>query len=130
MRVHNLEIPKECEVMWTMALPVAPIANHRLVPGKRGRLYLNPEHKAYHKKIGWMMKAEKIPFVEKGDVGVSILWFMDSRRRDIDSIVKATLDAMSGVAYKDDKQITELYVRTCVDKGNPRQEITLWRNNV
>lgn len=35
----------------------------------------------------------------------------DNRRRDLDNILKALLDAMEGMLYEDDSQIDELLIR-------------------
>ncbi len=40
-----------------------------------------------------------------------IKWETNMFKPDADNIAKLVMDALNGVAYKDDKQITELYVR-------------------
>jgi len=61
-------------------------------------------------------------------VRVSIeVWLPDNRRRDVDNLLKAPLDALchAGI-YDDDSQIVELSIRRAgLDKANPRLEITL-----
>ena len=47
----------------------------------------------------------------------------DERRRDLDNIAKTILDAMNGVLYLDDSQITTLLVATHVDRERPRVEV-------
>lgn len=38
------------------------------------------------------------------------------KKPDCDNIAKAVLDALNGLAYKDDSQVTELTVRKCYEK--------------
>lgn len=47
----------------------------------------------------------------------------DERRRDLDNIAKTVLDALNGVLYLDDSQITTLLVATHVDRERPRVEV-------
>ena len=47
----------------------------------------------------------------------------DERRRDLDNIAKTLLDALNGVLYLDDSQITMLLVATHVDRERPRVEV-------
>jgi Holliday junction resolvase RusA-like endonuclease len=55
-----------------------------------------------------------------------LLWLPNDRRRDPTNILKASLDALSGVAYDDDKRIRSLaWLVMGVDRQNPRAEITV-----
>jgi Holliday junction resolvase RusA-like endonuclease len=47
----------------------------------------------------------------------------DERRRDLDNIAKTLLDALNGVLYLDDSQVTVLMVATHVDRDRPRVEV-------
>lgn len=49
----------------------------------------------------------------------------DKRRRDKDNISKSIYDAMNGIAYVDDDQITDGETLKRYDKENPRAEITI-----
>lgn len=54
-------------------------------------------------------------------------WFPDLRRRDLDNLLKAPLDALGHARiYEDDSQIVGLHITNAgVDKANPRLEITV-----
>ena len=43
---------------------------------------------------------------------------------DLDNIAKGICDALNGIAWKDDKQITDLYVGKRYDE-NPRVEVDI-----
>jgi len=47
----------------------------------------------------------------------------DERRRDLDNVAKTVLDALNGVLYLDDSQVTVLMVATHVDRERPRVEV-------
>lgn len=49
---------------------------------------------------------------------------LPSKKPDIDNIVKAVLDALNGVAYRDDTQVTELHVRKQYGE-KPRVEVCI-----
>lgn len=61
-----------------------------------------------------------------GPVVLSLVLYMpDRRRRDGENIQKAIQDALNGLAYDDDSQVTEWHGRMEVDKANPRAVVTL-----
>jgi Holliday junction resolvase RusA-like endonuclease len=43
----------------------------------------------------------------------------DHRRADLDNICKAHLDALNGLAWKDDSQVDSLRITRRVDKSDP-----------
>ena len=49
----------------------------------------------------------------------------DSRRCDIDNLVKLVQDALNGVAYKDDSQIVGLMAAKHLDKEMPRTVVSI-----
>jgi Holliday junction resolvase RusA-like endonuclease len=49
----------------------------------------------------------------------------DKRHVDSDNLAKLVLDALNGVAWVDDSQITLLSVDKHLDRGNPRTEIAV-----
>lgn len=54
-------------------------------------------------------------------------WLPDLRKRDLDNLLKAPLDALTHAkVYEDDSQIVGLHIiRAGVDRENPRLEITV-----
>lgn len=55
----------------------------------------------------------------------AIIYFWDKRKRDLDNHNKLWQDALSWIAFKDDKQIVDLRIRKGYDKENPRIEIVI-----
>jgi crossover junction endodeoxyribonuclease RusA len=53
------------------------------------------------------------------------LYFKDKKRRDIDNWHKLSLDALTGIVWKDDSQIFEMTIKKNIDKNNPRIEIEI-----
>ena len=51
----------------------------------------------------------------------------DLVKKDIDNLVKQTMDALSDVAYDDDKQVVRLNVTKRLDRENPRTVVSLRR---
>jgi Holliday junction resolvase RusA-like endonuclease len=52
-----------------------------------------------------------------------VIYFGTKRKADVDNFNKLWQDALTGIVYEDDSQITELTVRKSYDKENPRLEI-------
>jgi Holliday junction resolvase RusA-like endonuclease len=58
-----------------------------------------------------------------GDVAVTIRWYRSAKRGDLDNRAKCCLDALQGVIYRDDKQVSELHlyrIDTPEDHGTGR----------
>jgi Holliday junction resolvase RusA-like endonuclease len=61
-----------------------------------------------------------------GDIEISItLYFGTKRKADLDNFNKLSLDALTGIAYKDDSQIAKLTIERAYDKTRPRTELVL-----
>lgn len=73
------------------------------------------------RKQGWRY-SEK----EKLVMEITVYW-PDNRRRDTHNLHKALCDAPEKIAYADDKWVLVRDRDFCVDKGNPRVEIELYR---
>jgi Holliday junction resolvase RusA-like endonuclease len=57
-----------------------------------------------------------------GDVMLQIIYFYDSVTMDVDNIVKPIQDAIIGLAYVDDDQVTDILVRKRNLSGNFKVE--------
>lgn len=76
------------------------------------------------KAIGMQLLAAGVRRPELGDVEVALKFFTATATRgDIDNLAKLVLDAMNGVVWKDDKQITALYCEVHERDRHPRTEI-------
>jgi crossover junction endodeoxyribonuclease RusA len=109
-------------------LPFPPSVNHywrrvgnRTIISKAGR--------EYRKRV--MIENPATTDPNKDDrLRVEIIAFQpDQRRRDLDNMLKAPLDALQACgAYHDDSQIDDLIIRRGYDKENPRLEA--WITNI
>ena len=112
-----------------LTMPSPPTTNTIWRRGK-GRTYLAPKARDY-RGAGRLAYAEavgtlKIAFPADA-VAVTLRWFRPAKRGDLDNTLKATLDALRGVAYTDDKQITELHCFRYDDAHRPRMEVQISR---
>lgn len=101
-----------------IVLPLPPTSNQRLVP-INGRLVKAAKNRQYHKdlaKLKWGRLLEK-------DLSLSLVIYRPQNRGDIDGRLKTLFDALSGLLYKDDKQIVEMHVFNKTDPKNPRVEL-------
>lgn len=111
-----------------ITLPWPPSVNHywRAV---NGRNILSKDGREYRSMVISISHSERwLRFIPSARLGVLIVTYQpDNRRRDIDNILKAVLDAMGHAAvYDDDSQIDELSIaRGPVDKSNPRVEVEI-----
>jgi Holliday junction resolvase RusA-like endonuclease len=63
-----------------------------------------------------------VPLLE-GDLRMTADVYYATRRPDLD--VSLILDALEGIAYRNDRQVREMHLYHHLDRANPRAEITL-----
>ena len=104
-----------------ITLPYPPSANRywRVV---NNRPIISAQARAYKDEAGWLAKAQGVQ-PQTGDLAVTIAVYRPQRRGDLDNVLKVLLDALIGIAYEDDSQITEINAKRFDDKDNPRVEI-------
>ena len=77
--------------------------------------------KALKEQYQWEAKAQWKGKPLSGSVAADItLYFGTKRSADWDNFHKLSCDALSGIAYEDDKQIKRAVVTVAYDKQNPR----------
>ena len=55
-----------------------------------------------------------------GNISVELQFFLpDKRRKDWDNLAKNVMDAMNGIVYKDDSQVTMATIEKAYDKNEP-----------
>lgn len=94
----------------------------------RGRTLISADGRKYRVRVVQHVLTERIGGFPNGAIAVSITAFLpDNRRRDVDNLLKAPLDALAHAhVYEDDSQIADLRIRKGgIDRDNPRLEITL-----
>lgn len=94
--------------MQQVSIPFPPSVNHYW-RNVGGRTYISERGKTYRQAVGVACFGMQ-PLT--GDVAVIIeVTAPDRRRRDLDNLLKASLDALSGWLWHDDDQIADLHIR-------------------
>jgi len=99
--------------MTVITLPYPPSVNHyyrRVGP----RTLISRAGRRYRERVVAALAALKVPTMD-GRLHLEIEFYPpDRRRRDIDNVQKALLDALQhGGLYEDDSQVVELRARKC-----------------
>lgn len=108
-----------------IVLPFPPSVN-RLWRQFKGRTILSAEGRTYRKNVADCIWQDGHRYAKNGELGVTIRAFVpDARRRDLDNLLKASLDAMTHAGvWHDDSQIKRLAIEHCgIDRENPRLEV-------
>ena len=102
-----------------------PISTNSIYRRHGNIIYMSKSGKDLKTSYQWEAKSQwKKPVTECNDIRVDIaLYFKDNRIRDIDNYCKILLDSLTGIVWKDDKQIQSMRVSKYIDKNNPRIEI-------
>ncbi len=111
-------------VEFTVPGRAVPKARPRV--GRGGHVYTPAKTVAWEETVAWAARTQIREPLE-GDIGIEMwFFFADRRRRDWDNIAKAVCDALNGVAYTDDSQITDAIVRKRMcGSGRERVEIVV-----
>jgi len=107
--------------MITLVLPYPPTVNHMYFRA-RGHLALTPEALAFRHAVRMIAMVQGVTPVT-GPVAVFLDVYRPRRRGDLDNILKATLDALNGIAYHDDQQVEQIHAQRYEDKRAPRVEV-------
>lgn len=104
-------------------LPYPPSAN-RYWRMARGHIHKSNEARDYQRNAAMCALAAGVRPLD-GNVSVTLSVFRPAKRGDLDNTQKVLLDALKGVAYHDDAQVTEIHAKRFEDKENPRVEVIL-----
>ena len=107
----------------TLTLPYPPTVNH-MYRRARGHLALTPEALAFRHAVRTIAMVQDVRPVT-GPVAVFVDVYRPRRRGDLDNILKAILDALNGVAYRDDEQVEQINAQRYDDKRAPRVEVSV-----
>lgn len=104
--------------MIELTLPWPPSVN-RYWRNVQGRTIISAEGRSYRERVFHQMLAQSVVHKVAEPIKVTIEAYRpDNRRRDLDNLLKATLDALAvaGV-YNDDSQIVDLHIYWAKDIG-------------
>jgi Holliday junction resolvase RusA-like endonuclease len=104
----------------TFTLPVPPSAN-RWWRKWKNRMVLSDEAREYKSLVRMAYRRAEL----QGAVTVSIAWYRERRSGDLDKRLGVCLDALQGVAYATDAQITRIIASRFEDPKNPRLIVTV-----
>lgn len=107
----------------TIVLEGQPVSVNALY---RGRRFLTPEGKRIKFYNAAQARKQYKGKPLEGPLSIELqVYFKSKAASDIDNVCKAVLDSLTGVLWKDDRQIQELHAYKRQDKLRPRIEISL-----
>lgn len=110
-----------------LTLPVPPSAN-RLWRNGKGRTYKDKAAVAYNEAVyALCLQAgyRKPLWPKTTPLRVSLTWYRQVRKGDLDNRAKATLDALRRIIYVDDAQVSELHLYRVDGQRPGRVEVTI-----
>jgi len=106
----------------SLILPIPPSSNRYWRIDRRGFVYLSEEAKAYKRDLAFIAGI-KTPIYS--EVKVSVKVYRPQRSGDLDNRLKILLDALQGVVFASDKQVSEIHAYRFEDKNRPRVEVEI-----
>ena len=92
----------------------------------RGHMVLSNEARAYKAAAGLMARQVFTRPID-GPVSVTIHVYVNRVNADLENRGKCAIDSLNGIAFHDDKQITELHLYKHLDRKAPRIEVQVSR---
>lgn len=100
-----------------------PLSTNQLYRTQGVRRFLTAKGRECKESIGWEARTQYRKQPMKGSVRLKIALYWPTRRNhDVDNI-KALLDALTGILWEDDGQVTDLHILKYYDKGNPHVQL-------
>jgi crossover junction endodeoxyribonuclease RusA len=106
-------------------LPVPPSANMYWRVW-RNRMVVTEEARAYKQEVALLLRGA-VPLT--GNVSVNLSVYRPRKCGDLDNYNKVLFDALQGLAYKNDSQITEIHSFRQDDKNNPRVRLLVYNSD-
>ena len=117
-------------MMLSFDIPGPPQPKERARSGRGGRFFTPSKTRLYERharscaSAARMAQMPRWPLDARYRVHLEVS-FPDRRRRDIDNVAKAVLDASNGILWGDDCQVDELVMRRAVDRSSPRVHVVV-----
>jgi Holliday junction resolvase RusA-like endonuclease len=99
--------------MVSFFVPGQPVPKQSFQYTRNGGGFTDPRARAWETVVAWYAKDAmhgEQPLA--GDLRVELVFLLpDRRRRDWDNLSKAVMDAMNKIVFRDDSQVTEVFVQ-------------------
>lgn len=121
------------EVVAAFEVPGEPVskARHRRDP-RDGHSYSPEKNAVAEAKVGWLFRhaAGAMRPSDTETFGVLAVFYTVTRhKRDVDNLLKIIFDALNGVCWKDDSQVSEAHSKIIKNQGPARSLITVYRTS-
>lgn len=111
-------------------IPGDPQSKSRPRVTKHGTTYTPKGTVEAEERVAWTARAAGLrgPVDSDSSFGLMAIFFTATwQRRDVDNMLKLVADALTGVAWKDDSQVTEMSARVMRAVPNPRTHVLIYR---
>jgi crossover junction endodeoxyribonuclease RusA len=101
---------------------------------ERGRIRQSERVKAWRRTCGIVAMRQRLQMAHEGSIGIELRFYLPAgkkgRKPDLDKLVRAVLDAFTGILYKDDGQVCDLRAQKMFGFGGPSPagvKVECWR---
>ena len=110
-------------MQYEFEIPVPPSANRYWMIANN-RIVVTSEARNYKQQVFYKLAHLTEPL--RKDIAVNVTIFRAYKRGDLDNFLKIMLDALQGIIYLNDSQITEIHAFRDDDKNNPRVRVLVY----
>lgn len=101
-----------------------PLSVNHLYATYQGRRITSAKGRKFKSDIAILAKRQGAKLLD-GDLIITFRVFRPKKIGDLDNRLKISQDALKGICFTDDKQITEIHAFRFDDRTNPRIEIDI-----
>jgi len=103
-----------CKIEYTGLIPSV---NQSYGISRNGRIYLKRPVKDFKRALGYLCLSQK-PKMSSKRIRINIEVSFMVKLRDIDNVIKASIDGLKGIVFVDDSQVDYISVKRLPDKEN------------
>lgn len=116
--------PKNMKETVKLTLPYPPTVN-LMYATFRGRRVLSRAGRNYKRDVQAIVMLNRAVMLWEGELSLSITVYRPRKSGDLDNTLKAVQDSLTGLVWKDDRQIVEIHAHRRDDKDDPRAEVEI-----
>jgi len=121
---------RDPEVVARFTIEGEPVSKQRAGRSGTGRSYTPAKTRDTEERVAWAFRQAAGPQQLTADLGFGVFagFFCQSgQRRDVDNMTKLVLDGLTGIAWLDDSQVTEISAKVVRWDPDPRTEVVVYR---
>lgn len=79
----------------------------------------------YKHDTGWLVKQARVRVEDTADMRLEAHVYQGSHGIDLDNVLKVLIDSLKDIAYADDRQVAEIFIKRHLSRGKGRIDLLI-----